>query len=408
MKNLPNLNEMVVITDDKSGPMVKQTLPEALQKKAKDDPTLQPQLAKLKVIVEPTFLSRGQIQQTYSKMTSDLHTTSPYILHLDSDVYVTHWDDSCWLRQGLPVLEYQSFATLPEEVAVWRNGSEKLLQRSVEFEFSRRNQHVYPRELYGALRSHLEAKHKHSFADIFSTFRLVGRMHDHRKDANSTLVSDFNLMGAFAYYFRPELMEWVDLGSPGAQPLPLCIRQCNARLLSLECCQWFYKYSEGAHVDCKACGSLPEEHPCLCNNLRVSERKKKDLIEAGKAQLAAAAPAAAAAVRIDLASKRLWVKGCRMPSGTSGWQCQQSFCYGSQEGQSCKWIADYLREHGQREAADQCQCPDPNAPPPLTLRNTSISPPPGSRAASTQERGLAVVVRTWHEDPCMQQRPAIV
>jgi hypothetical protein len=210
------------------------------------------------VVVEPVMFYNGNIQQKYSKMTADLHTNAEYLLHIDSDVRFHAWNEHCFFGGGKdhkPLLEYAPWHFLPRVVKQWINGSKALLGLdTVDFEFSRSNQHVYPRALYQQLRSRVEAVEGMSFQDVFLKYPLVGvgddMRHLHRNGKlGALLVSDFNLLGGYVHYFEPDLMHTVDVSvprDPDNDPPPAsCVSQCNSRIYDDACCEaWFDSMDE--------------------------------------------------------------------------------------------------------------------------------------------------------------------
>ena len=211
----------------------------------------------LSIKVEAVFAINGHIQQKYSKMIADKYLKSPFIFHLDSDVVVhKKWNPSCYSHHGRIVNEYASFTKLPSSVIQWKTGMQKMLSiKNVEYEFSRKNQHVYPRSIYRKLRKHLERIHEMPFKGMFyrDGLKLVGRGHDLRNEKGSILISDFNLLGAFAYYFDPVLMKSVDVSD--GHFLPFCTSQCNLRMCGLDCIAWMKEQmdSEKPHLRWKNC-----------------------------------------------------------------------------------------------------------------------------------------------------------
>lgn len=121
----------------------------------------------------------------------------------------------------------------------------KLPSEGVEHEFSRSNQHVYPRALYGQLREFLEKSHNKSFRALFADTPLVGTVSAMRAKVRSgmttaILVSDFNLIGAFAHYFAPDTVHEINTVENGYQATS-CVSQCNSRMYSHECCTAWFK-----------------------------------------------------------------------------------------------------------------------------------------------------------------------
>lgn len=212
------------------------------------------------VIVEPVLFYNGHIQQKYSKMTADLYTNAEYLLHVDSDVRFHSWDEDCFFG-GLnhkPLLEYAPWHFLPLNARQWANGSKALLGLdTIDFEFSRANQHVYPRALYKKLRSRIEFVEGMRFKDVFRKYPLVGTLKDvqqlHRNgNLNALLVSDFNLLGGYVHYFEPGLMHTIDVSVPRNPihdpPRASCVSQCNSRMHETTCCKaWFDSMDKYQH-----------------------------------------------------------------------------------------------------------------------------------------------------------------
>ena len=269
---------VIIITDKGSAQEVEAHVNECTQRRCLLDQANQ-QINPL-VVVEPTFLSDGHIQQKYSKLTADTHTDAEYIMHVDSDVRFHTWDEHCFFggADHKPLLEYAPWAMLPTSVRQWQKGSEVLLGVPVEFEFSRSNQHVYPRELYKKLREYISTREHRSFEDVFVDRMLVGT-HKHMVETpGSLLISDFNLLGGYAHYFGEGLMHEVNLGAARTEATAICSSQCNTRMYTTECCiAWFksineYQYNteRGSHaffrnIQSYSCASfLQTVAPTMC------------------------------------------------------------------------------------------------------------------------------------------------
>lgn len=135
----------------------------------------------------------------------------------------------------------------------------KLPTQGVEHEFSRSNQHVYPRALYGQLREFLEKSHNKSFRALFTDTPLVGtggalRAMVRAGVTSAILVSDFNLIGAFAHYFAPGAVHEINTVENGYTATS-CVSQCNSRMYTHQCCMaWFKSMDEFQHS-----GATPRE-----------------------------------------------------------------------------------------------------------------------------------------------------
>lgn len=267
------LLEIVIVTDEDSEPTVRSELYNPIAMKF---PELRDH-QKLLLHVEPTLLRNGHIQQKYSKMMADTYTKGDYILHIDSDCVITRWDDECFLEDGKPVNDFASFESLSDTgVEVWKEGTEAFLGIPVErYEYSRLNQHVYPRALYSVLRARAEYVHGLPFLDVFEELNAVGTYEDKTSSSgnDTVLISDFNLLGATAFHFAPDLMTPKNLTEGTTPWRPLCVVQCNSRALGSQCCeQWLAQQTrlahEGkatsSHVSCKT--DFPPGDPCHCTN----------------------------------------------------------------------------------------------------------------------------------------------
>jgi hypothetical protein len=112
---------------------------------------------------------------------------------------------------GKPTLEYQTYAELADTgVNRWQNGTAFAVGHPIVFEYSRSNEHIYPRAAYAPARAHIEERFNGiSFPDFLATRpgSRKGKVRaDHRtleakylpkgERDNHALFSDFNYMGA--------------------------------------------------------------------------------------------------------------------------------------------------------------------------------------------------------------------
>ncbi|KAK4047116.1 hypothetical protein OIO90_006319 [Microbotryomycetes sp. JL221] len=192
----------------------------------------------VKLVPEPDLLPNGDIQQKLTKLRADKYCKGDYILHLDSDTVISRTvlqKDVVW-QEGRPAHSYAPYDTLPEAVSVWRKGTGNAVGQPVEFEFSRNSFHVYPRRIYANARAHIERVHGMSLVDFLTS--RIGRMRSMDKlteDEKSRMFSDFNYLGAYAYYVEPDLLSWVPAWEEGRAHgtypiIPPIICQGNARM----------------------------------------------------------------------------------------------------------------------------------------------------------------------------------
>ncbi len=249
--------ELVIVTDEGSDKVVRRHLFDPLRKQYN---------GLVKLHVEKTLLRDGHIQQQFSKIMADTYTKGNLILHLDSDCAVVKWSEDCYLEGGLPVNDFGTFKSLEAHgVGIWKRGTEVALGiDDEENEYSRLNQHVYPRQAYELARRRMEKVHGVPFVKTFQKANFVGyapQIHE----PNVTLFSEFNVIGAAVFHFAPELMfhKNVTAGS-NERWRPICITQCSARHFSKKCCEaWFQvqslqkdKGSIQHHIPDDYCSSL--------------------------------------------------------------------------------------------------------------------------------------------------------
>jgi hypothetical protein len=91
----------------------------------------------------------------------------------------------------------------------WAPGTANMLGRSVEWETMRRHGITLPKDLYAKLRQRVMDVHNKTLAEIMQP---MGRA------AN---CSEFNILGAFGYYFMPDRFRWIDTDTEPVPPNPI-------------------------------------------------------------------------------------------------------------------------------------------------------------------------------------------
>lgn len=189
----------------------------------------------VKTYGEPNVMD-ASIQQKYTKLNADKYTEGRYVMHLDSDVVfyrmLNHKDV---FVLGKPILEYDLYSNI---ASWWQAGTSYTMGHPVAYEYSRSNDHVYPRCIYKRAREYLEKRFGMSVRDFMKTRRGVHDITDENENPES-LFSDFNYIGAFAHSHMREDFAWTFVGTgfdPNhrADPLSYVVRpkivcQGNAR-----------------------------------------------------------------------------------------------------------------------------------------------------------------------------------
>ncbi len=187
----------------------------------------------VKVVREDKFAD-GRIQQKYSKLTADTYCTGKYIIHIDTDsIFSRNLREDYMFRNGKPILEYTPYKTLIEwsqktggaNPILWKAGTENAVGRAVEYEFSRRPEKIYPREMYSSARQLIERNHGMSFKE-FMKQQFGAKFKDDPKDR--IYFSDFNYIGAYLWYHEHDKIHWVNTDIDGYSVRPSFILQMNS------------------------------------------------------------------------------------------------------------------------------------------------------------------------------------
>jgi hypothetical protein len=157
---------------------------------------------------EAKFIKHGYVRQQYMKLLSDKYVSSDtdYICHIDADsLFKKEHTPDRFFKNNKPMLvknDYKKLIanqksaghpTAPWEK--WRDMTSKILNFKVNYEFMFRMPLAYPKNLTKQVRDYLEKIHKSSLLDL-------------TKDL--PIMSEYNILGAYAYEFTPEDFFWID------------------------------------------------------------------------------------------------------------------------------------------------------------------------------------------------------
>jgi hypothetical protein len=141
----------------------------------------------------------GYLGQQIAKLYADLYSQSSFVMHVDSDVIFNRpttlqdflsYNRATWL--------YTPYAQLPPPPTMpWQSVTEKFMKRRVDYEFMRRAPQVIPRWLYPKLREFCYERHEKALSDY-----IWFQPHRH--------FSEFNAIGAYAYYYHNTEFVWVN------------------------------------------------------------------------------------------------------------------------------------------------------------------------------------------------------
>lgn len=156
--------------------------------------------------------NNGYLSQQVFKLYADYYTQADYICYLDSDTILTKLvTPDMFFTNG----KVNWLMTPHVEIDTpWRACAEKFLKRLVEFEFMRRFPIVAPRWLLAACREFCQAMHDMPLSEYVMA------------QNNDAPFSEFNVLGAFAYYFHREKFNWINTSTtPESEWPPLVVLQ---------------------------------------------------------------------------------------------------------------------------------------------------------------------------------------
>lgn len=143
------------------------------------------------------------------KCSADLYCAGDFIVHIDSDCILTKpTTPETFFRDGKPLHLMTPYAAL-NGGSPWGPCTSKVIGRHVEYEFMRVIGNCYPRTMYAALRDHFYQVHRKSILEY-----LRGK--DRWKTPPEDYFSDFNVLGAFGYYYRNGEFHWIDTSKESA------------------------------------------------------------------------------------------------------------------------------------------------------------------------------------------------
>jgi len=138
------------------------------------------------------------------KAVGSLFPNTTHIIHLDSDTVLLD-DLSSLFKDGKPLMLRTPYAELCEAAQAWKAPTEKHLGFPVSHEYMRRFPLTYPIGHYAKLRAHLVARHGSFMSWVQG---IEGRR-----------LSEFNLLGAFAWEHAHDDFVWVDTDKQDLPPL---------------------------------------------------------------------------------------------------------------------------------------------------------------------------------------------
>lgn len=144
---------------------------------------------------EAKKIKKGYIRQQYIKLFSEQYVSSDtdYICHVDTDnIFTDHHDPSIYFNDGKPILGIQKWSEMPS--TNFKSYTDQTLEYESDYNFMRKMPLVYNFDLFPRLREYI--------------INLKGELIDYLNTLET--ISEYNLLGAFAYKFHRGSFYWVD------------------------------------------------------------------------------------------------------------------------------------------------------------------------------------------------------
>ncbi|MBD2088991.1 hypothetical protein H6F67_03875 [Microcoleus sp. FACHB-1515] len=148
------------------------------------------------------------IGQQITKLLADMFVDSNFILHIDSDcIFTQQVDEADLFFDKKPILYFRPYSFFYEQGInmPWQTITSKFLKRQTDYEFMRRFPLVYDRTAYSSLRSYYNEQFNDDIEEVLSK-------------VSGDYFSEFNLLGSFVYYFRPDLAHFIDTNQGPVRP----------------------------------------------------------------------------------------------------------------------------------------------------------------------------------------------
>lgn len=138
--------------------------------------------------------SDGYIDQQLTKLKADefCKENTSHILFVDSDCcFYDYFSPETYLLNNDPVICVTPYSNINPIALIWKEVTSNILNKEIEYEFMRRQPLMYRRSAI------------HDFKKWFSEYKNIS-IEEYMRNVKERYVSEFNLLGAYLYYFRKE------------------------------------------------------------------------------------------------------------------------------------------------------------------------------------------------------------
>jgi hypothetical protein len=149
----------------------------------------------------------GYTIQQCVKLDADKYSDADFITYLDSDLYFTReCSPEMLMNNGKPVVYMTDWKKWTDPYGItkdvpWKPGSEHIVKQKVQYEFMRRHPFTYPRWLLKSFKEYVKREFGYDHWQYFLNGKFTHPM------------SEFNLLGSFAYVFYNGKFEFIDTES---------------------------------------------------------------------------------------------------------------------------------------------------------------------------------------------------
>lgn len=169
-----------------------------------------------RIAVTPGRKQQGFMRAQIAMMRADEHCPEAdviYFLGSDCVAYRSFTPAAYCGHDGRPAVLFSSYLAMDlvhPNVIPWRKGVERVIGVYPANEYMRRLPSIFPREIFAAMRAHVEKRYQMPFDDYIYAADWQQAMKAQPRD-----TSEANILGAYAHRFMPDSCHWVDIATAG-------------------------------------------------------------------------------------------------------------------------------------------------------------------------------------------------
>jgi hypothetical protein len=154
---------------------------------------------------EAAGIPDGYINQQYTKLRADQFCDTDYVFYMDSDVEcLEEHSVDVLFRNEKPLLLYTDWEDVGD-AKCWKAPTAKAIRIDPQYEFMRRIPLLYPTSVVRDCREFMELLHLKTLMQYMN---------------GETSISEFNILGAYAWNYRRDLFTWTNTAHNDFEPIP--------------------------------------------------------------------------------------------------------------------------------------------------------------------------------------------